>query len=146
MRQLIIMVIFTLMMQSPDSDAQEVHYTYDKVIFPRQKLVIKVEIAKTEKQRVIGLMGREHLAANNGMLFIFEQQAIQRVWMKKTSIPLDVIFISAKGRVVYYFKYLQPCENKVCTIYESVNKAKFMLEVNAGVIDHEDIKIGDVMK
>jgi uncharacterized membrane protein (UPF0127 family) len=109
-------------------------------------LLINVEIAKTEKQKEIGLMGRKKLVIGNGMLFIFEKQGIQRVWMKNTLIPLDVIFLSAHGEIISFFKKLQPCKNEKCPIYNSAENAKLMLEVNAGMIDRENIGIGDFIR
>ncbi len=146
MKQLKFILLFVLMGVYMSSKAQEVHFSHSKIIFLKQKLLINVEISKTEKQRQIGLMGRKKLALNHGMLFIFEKQGIQRVWMKKTLIPLDVIFLSVQGKVVSFFKNLQPCKSKNCTIFDSTENAKFMLEVNAGMIDREDIESGDFTK
>jgi len=88
-------------------------------------------------------MGRRFLLPNHGMLFIFELQAVQRVWMKNTLLPLDIIFISKQGFVVSYLKNLQPCKRLTCPVYDSVRYAKYMLEVNAGVIDRAKIRIGE---
>ena len=144
MKQLkFILLLVSIVLNIPNSKAQEVHFSHSKILFIKQKLLLNVEIAKTEKQREIGLMGRNKLALDNGMLFIFEKQGIQRVWMKNTLIPLDVIFLSAQGKIVSFFKKLQPCKSGNCPIYDSVENAKLMLEVNAGMIDKENIKKGD---
>ncbi len=114
-----------------------------QLIFPRLNFSVVAEVVNTEPQRAIGLMGRNFLLTNHGMFFIFELQAVQSVWMKNTLFPLDVIFISKQGFVVSYLKNLQPCKTLTCPIYDSVRQAKYMLEVNAGVIDREKILIGE---
>ena len=147
MKQLRVIVFFVLVgLNISSSKAQETHYSQGKILFLKQKLLINVEFAKTEKQREIGLMGRKKLALGNGMLFIFKKQGIQRVWMKNTLIPLDIIFLSAQGEIVSFFKKLQPCKSEKCPIYNSAENAKLMLEVNAGMIDRENIGIGDFIK
>ncbi len=147
MKRLRFILFFVLVgLNLSSSKAQETHYSQGKILFLKQKSLINVEIAKTQKQREIGLMGRKKLALGNGMLFIFEKQGIQRVWMKNTLIPLDVIFLSAQGEIVSFFKKLQPCKSKKCPIYDSAENTKLMLEVNAGMIDRENIGIGDFIK
>jgi len=113
-----------------------------KVIFSEPESVFDIEIAETEDQRAQGLMYRESLALNAGMLFIFEQEGIQRVWMKNTLIALDVIFLSSKGKVVSILHDLKPCKRPVCEIYTSKVSAKYMLEVNAGVVKKAGLMIG----
>jgi len=113
-----------------------------KVIFSEPEIVFDIEIAETEDQRAQGLMYRELLALNAGMLFIFEAEGIQRVWMKNTLIALDVIFLSNKGKVVSILQYLKPCKRPVCEIYTSKVSAKYMLEVNAGVVKKAGLMIG----
>ncbi len=147
MKRLRFILFFVLVeLNLSSSKAQETHYSQGKILFQKQKLLINVEIAKTQKQKEIGLMGRKKLALGNGMLFIFEKQGIQRVWMKNTLIPLDVIFLSAQGEIVSFFKKLQPCKSEKCPIYNSAESAKLMLEVNAGMIDRENIGIGNFIR
>ncbi len=113
-----------------------------QVFFPKQGLTLQVELAKTKKQRALGLMYRPSLALNKGMLFEFEQEAIQRVWMKSTLIQLDIIFLSEQKEIVSIIKNLQPCSQKECGVYSSKRKAKYMLEINAGMIMNNGIRIG----
>ena len=117
-------------------------FGHGKVIFSEQGLTIEVEIASTETQRTIGLMDREYLPPAKGMLFIFEYEAIQRVWMRNTLIPLDIVFVSAQGEIVSIIEDLQPCIKKSCDIYESTKSAKYMLEINAGIVTGKGIRIG----
>ena len=130
----------------PAAFAEEPQYNKfgrGEVKFIKQNLSIKVEVATTKIQLAIGLMFREFLDHDRGMLFVFEQEAIQKVWMKNTLIPLDILFISEQGEIVSILKDIQPCRRDPCEIYDSAVPAKNMLEINAGKIDQERIKIGD---
>ncbi len=103
---------------------------------------IDVEIADTETLRTTGLMYRSHLAEDQGMLFVYPDQAIRGVWMKNTLIPLDVLFLSEDGKIVTLLRSLEPCKQIPCPISVSSEKARYMLEVNAGFIDTHRIKTG----
>lgn len=113
-----------------------------QIVFPELDLRVQVEIAETKKQRAQGLMLRRLLAPNKGMLFIFEHNVIQSVWMKNTLIALDVIFISDEGVVVSTIQDLKPCLGKTCKVHRSNKKARYMLEVNAGVIKKTGVSVG----
>ena len=113
-----------------------------RVIFPESDLILQVEIAETEKQRENGLMFRSFLPLNQGMLFVFDQDTMQGVWMKNTLIALDVVFLSGKGAIVSIIQDLKPCIKAPCEIYESKEKAKYMLEMNAGVIKKMGVSVG----
>ncbi len=113
-----------------------------KVVFSEPEIVFDIEIAETELQRAQGLMYRESLDLNAAMLFIFEDEGIQRVWMKNTLIALDVIFLSNTGKVVSILQSLKPCKKPVCEIYASKLSAKYMLEVNAGIVKKTGLMVG----
>ena len=135
-----------LLMTSVCAAEHSSSFGYGKVVFTEQNLTIEVEVARTAKQRARGLMNRDSLEQEKGMLFVFEYPLIQRVWMKNTLIPLDIVFISRQGKVVSILKGLQPCMKDSCDIYESTERAKYMLEINAGEIDSKGIAIGQMLK
>lgn len=109
----------------------------------------EVEVAETESQRNRGLMYRESLSKNNGMLFIFNKIGIYPFWMKNTLIPLDMIWINENKKVVYIAENVQPCSNSVEAICKSIIPiavAKYVLEINSGLVKTLGIKIGDEVK
>jgi uncharacterized membrane protein (UPF0127 family) len=100
-----------------------------------------VELAVTEEQKVQGLMHRTSLDADNGMLFIFEEESEYAFWMKDTLIPLDMIWINSDKEVVRIVT-AQPCE-RVCEVINPNANAQYVLEVNAGIADEIGLKVGD---
>ena len=135
-----------LLMTGVHAGEKTSNFTYGKVVFTDQDLTIEVEVASTAMQRSKGLMYRDYLAQNRGMLFVFEHAQIQRVWMRNTLIPLDIVFISRQRKVVSIIKGLQPCLKAPCDIYESMERAKYMLEINAGEIESKGIRVGQMLK
>tara|TARA_Y100000310_G_scaffold103009_1_gene101144 strand:+ start:1990 stop:2415 length:426 start_codon:yes stop_codon:yes gene_type:complete len=91
----------------------------------------QVEIAKTSEEKAKGLMFRENLDENKGMLFIFEKQGIRSFWMKNTLIPLDIIWINKNKEIVSIKKNAQPCDI-ICNSIIPDSEALYVLEVNAG--------------
>ncbi|AFN74709.1 secreted protein containing DUF192 [Melioribacter roseus P3M-2] len=105
-----------------------------------QIVKIDVEIADDDIQRATGLMYREYMAENQGMLFIFPHESPQSFWMKNTILPLDIIFVDAGGNIVKIHKYTTPYSE---TSYQSGKPAKYVVEVNAGFADKYGIREGD---
>ena len=93
-----------------------------------------VEIADTDETRARGLMFRDELADNRGMLFIFRQEAPRSFWMRNTRIPLDIIYLGRDLHVVSIVHNARPCRSRSgrCPSYPSEGPAMYVLEVNAG--------------
>ena len=106
-------------------------------------ILIEVEIVDKFEEQVKGLMFRENLDWNNGMLFVYENEKKRSFWMKNTLIPLDMLFINKDFRIIDIKENVQPCKIESCTSYPSKFPAKYVLEVNAGFTMMNDIKIGD---
>ena len=72
-----------------------------KVVFGSESTVsFDCEVSDTDDERAIGLMDREELANDRGMLFVFDENSTSGFWMKNTTIPLDIIFIAENGTVI----------------------------------------------
>jgi len=69
---------------------------------------VEVEVARTPEQRAKGLMFRKELASYRGMLFLFDREEMQSFWMKNTYIPLDMVFIDRKLKVVGVVENAEP--------------------------------------
>jgi uncharacterized membrane protein (UPF0127 family) len=102
---------------------------------------IKVEIADQPDERRRGLMNRESLLEDNGMLFIFDDDGIYSFWMKNVKFSIDIIWINSEGTVVHIEKNVPTCEI-ICPSYTSQEKARYVLEVESGYTDHLQLKKG----
>ncbi len=108
---------------------------------------ISVEVADTNEVRAKGLSGRESLGESSGMLFVFDEKDVTPVfWMKGMLIPLDFIWIEG-GKIVQIDKeVVKPAadtpDDKLKT-YSPVKPVDYVLEVNAGFTDKNNIKVGD---
>ena len=105
-----------------------------------KNIIFNVEIAKTFEERKRGLMFRENLLKSEGMLFIFPKEDIIRLWMKNTLIPLDIIFLSHDKKIVDIKHNMKKLSDNVI---RSEEKSKYVLELNAGLTQELNIKIGD---
>ena len=91
---------------------------------------IHVEIADTQKSRERGLMQRESLSENEGMLFVFEKSDFQTFWMKNTKIPLSIGFFDVDKKLFEIQNMTPPLfPDEPLKIYQSKFKAKYALEV-----------------
>ena len=104
-----------------------------------------VEIADTTEKQTKGLMNRENLDENRGMLFIFDNEGIYSFWMKNTLIPLDIIWLNENKEVVFIKNNAQPCEEENCPSIKPDKEAKYVLEINGGMVDKIGLKIGDYL-
>jgi uncharacterized membrane protein (UPF0127 family) len=95
----------------------------------RPEVRVRVELPRTPAERARGLMFREQLEPDAGMLFIYEEEENLTFWMKNTLIPLDMIFISKDFRVVGIVENAEP---QTETSRRIDQPAQFVLEVNGG--------------
>lgn len=102
-----------------------------------------VEIAATDAARERGLMYRTHLAAGHGMLFVYPNAQLRYFWMKHTLIPLDILFFDAQRRLINVSADTPPCKTDPCQTYASAAPAKYVLELNAGVVASFGLKSGE---
>ncbi len=107
---------------------------------PSQITKLDIEIADDDYQIQTGLMYRESMKANQGMLFIFPTEETHSFYMKNTEFPLDIIFINSKNKVVSIQKNAQPLDERSLP---SEGPAQYVLEVNAQLTDQWNLKAGD---
>lgn len=106
-------------------------------------MIVNVEIADTQAERVLGLYGHEPLLENEGMFFVFPNKEIQGFWMKDMLFPIDIIWID--GQMVVGFQQNAQPENPVKTIYYSPAPVDSVLEVQAGFVVQNEVHIGDLL-
>lgn len=106
---------------------------------------LKLSIARSLFERTKGLMFRDNLDENEGMLFVFEKPQILKFWMKNTKIPLDLIFLNENFVVIEIIENMKPgygIEDQNLPVYSSTKPAKYALELPAGSIKKFKIIVG----
>jgi len=100
--------------------------------------VIRAEVADNFVSRMTGLMHRQALGANDGMLFVFEDAGIQCMWMKNTLVPLSVAYIADDGSIVNIADMKPLSEDSHC----AKAPVRFALEMNRGWFESRGIRSG----
>ena len=106
-----------------------------------EKLLSNMEIADNYSKRKKGLMYRDNIEKDFGMLFIWDKEEIQCMWMKNTSIPLSIAFIEEGGVILDIYNLYPFSTLSVC----SSDKVKYALEVNRGWFKKKAINRGDTL-
>jgi len=102
-----------------------------------------VELAETREEQNLGLMFRESLADEHGMLFLFPTESRRSFWMKNTRIPLDILYFDAELKLVSVAANARPCRTQRCPTYPSDGPAQYVLELNAGKASELGVRPGD---
>jgi len=103
----------------------------------------QVELARDDATRARGLMFRDRMDADHGMLFIHDLQEPQAYWMKNTRIPLDILYFDNQRRLVSQQRDVPPCSaGNACPPYPSFKPARYVLELNAGQAARLDLENG----
>lgn len=100
--------------------------------------LIHAQVAATPEQRAIGLMHRQEMPANEGMLFVFEQAAGQCFWMKNTLLPLTAAFVADDGTIVN----LADMQPKSLDSHCSAKPVRYVLEMHQGWFAKRNLKAG----
>jgi uncharacterized membrane protein (UPF0127 family) len=100
--------------------------------------VLDVQLAQTPEQRQIGLMWRKDMPQHEGMLFVFEQPAVQCFWMRNTLIPLSAAFLADNGAIVNIADMKPLSDDSHC----SEKPVRYVLEMNQGWFAKRQLKAG----
>ena len=92
-------------------------------------LELSIELADTVHKRSYGLMNREDMKSNSGMLFIWKNREIQNFWMKNTHFNLDLFFLNNQGEIIEIYKNAKAFDE---TNIKSQNKVNFVVELKSG--------------
>lgn len=113
-----------------------------KIFFPNG-FSITAELAVSDEERQIGLMFREKLNPDQGMLFVFKEENFHPFWMKNMKFSLDFLWLDREKRIVHIERNVPPCKKQPCIGYSSEMPAIYVLELKAGSIDENQLKLYD---
>jgi uncharacterized protein len=103
--------------------------------------LFRLEIADTPATMEKGLMQRDSMPSDHGMIFVFPRESMQAFWMKNTRIPLDILFLDTSGKVVSIHQ-MQPYDENTTS---SDFPARFAIELNQGAAAKAEVKVGDTI-
>ena len=103
--------------------------------------IIQVEVVRTEEEKARGLMFRQELGTDEGMLFVYGKEEFLTFWMKNTPLPLSIAFLDPKGRIVD----IQDMEPFSLRTHTSSRRALYALEMNRGWFRKNGIGVGDMV-
>ena len=126
----------------PGCSAQPDKDKFIKVYLPTGSS-ITAELAVTAEERGRGLMFREKLLPDQGMLFVFEVEDFHSFWMKNTLIALDMLWLDKERRIVHIERDVPPCRADPCPSYTPRRPGSYVLELKAGSADRLKLKLFD---
>lgn len=113
-----------------------------QVFLPNGETII-AELAVTPQERQRGLMFREKLEEDQGMLFVFVQEGLHSFWMKNMKIALDILWLDKDKRIVHIEKEVPACITPDCPSYAPQIPALYVLELQCGSVDRLGINMYD---
>ena len=113
-----------------------------KVFFPDGRSMT-AELAVTDEERARGLMFRNKVLPEQGMLFVFEEEDLHTFWMKNTLVPLDMLWLGRDHRIIHMARNVPPCAAEPCPTYGPEIPALFVLELKAGQADVLGLNLQD---
>ncbi|MFA5411984.1 MAG: DUF192 domain-containing protein [Candidatus Micrarchaeia archaeon] len=133
----VLVAVFFLLTQNPRPGKEELTITNGA----GAQIPVYVEVADSMGELEQGLMFRESLPEDEGMLFVFQQPGTYAFWMKNTLIPLDAIYMDANGTIVDIIQ-MDSCISDPCPTYPPDAEALYVLEVNKGFSERHGITEG----
>lgn len=149
---LIAVIVVALLLFKTNPVIPNLPFLPERVVFKKLQIngvSLKVEVADTQAKRSKGLSGRQTLASDEGMLFVFPKPDKYQFWMKGLTFPLDFVWIR-ENMVVDLLENIPPPASEQTTeglpIYQSKQDIDQVLEINAGMIQKLNIKVGDTVQ
>lgn len=130
----------TTVKQTEVSFTKEGDLIIHKIASDSSEVKLDIEIAETEFETQTGLMYRSSMETNQGMLFVFDDVTQRYFYMKNTQFPLDIIYIDENQKIVSFQKNAKPLDENSLP---SNAPAKYVLEINGGLVDQWALKVGD---
>ena len=153
-------LLFALLLVAACSDSQEAGVAEPEITRPPdapkfargrvlidtgpESVLIDVDVAETDEQRAFGLMKRESMPEDEGMLFVFFEDSNSAFTMRNTLIPLSIAFFDFEGKIVKLLD-MEPCEAEPCPAYDPGVTYRGALEVNQGAFDKWGVEEGSIV-
>lgn len=102
---------------------------------------ITLDIVETEEKLKLGLSGRMSLPKNHAMLFVFDKSGEHGIWMKDMNFALDIVWLNEFSEVIYIERNISP--DTFPKVFSPQKSSKYVLELNAGFVSQNSIKVGD---
>ena len=107
--------------------------------------VLQTEVMVKDEDRAMGLMFRPSLPLDHGMLFLFERPDFHGIWMKNCRFPIDILWLDAQHRIVHVAERVPPCRKEPCPVYQPLQRASYVVELNAGQAKLEKARVGSAV-
>jgi uncharacterized protein len=104
--------------------------------------VLQTEVMIKDPERQMGLMFRPSLPRDHAMLFIFETVDFHGIWMKNCKFPIDIVWLDEQRKVVHVAEKVPPCKADPCPVYEPMQRAAYVVEMNAEQARQEKVALG----
>jgi uncharacterized membrane protein (UPF0127 family) len=107
--------------------------------------VLKVEVMVEDHDRARGLMFRDSLDRDRGMLFVFELLDFHGIWMKNCKFPIDIVWLDDQKKIVHVEEGAPPCAKEPCPVFSPLRRAAYVVELNAGQARREKAVVGEAV-
>lgn len=138
---LFLFLVLTLIFISVEGGKKD----YIRIFFPNG-FSVTAELAKTEEERALGLMFREKINEDQGMLFIFDHEGIYSFWMKNMKFSIDILWLDKEKRIIHIEENVPACPKEPCPTYSPQSPAAYVLELKAGSVAKHQLKLLDKLE
>ena len=108
--------------------------------------VLQAEVMIEQQDLGMGLMYRPSLAEDHGMLFVFPVVDFPGIWMKNCKFPIDIVWLDEARKVVHVAESVPPCKKDPCPVYQPMQRAAFVVEMNAAQAKREKVVKGATLE
>jgi uncharacterized membrane protein (UPF0127 family) len=105
--------------------------------------VVFLALALTPAEQARGYMGRKEIRPDEGLLFLFERPGVHRMWMKNCHVPIDMIWLDGRNRILAMEHSAPPCRAEPCPAYGPFINVHAVLELKGGSALEEGLRVGD---
>ena len=104
--------------------------------------VLQAEVMVSDEDRAMGLMFRQSMPLDRGMVFVFETADFHGIWMKNCRFPIDILWLDEARKIVHVAEAVPPCKAEPCPVYNPLRRAAYVVELNAGQARREQAVVG----